>query len=188
MNSMFQKPKLLKCLQTIIHHQIHLYSQLLKSFHYIRNQTPRDLHSTIQKGALPPSPFAKTESYGRAPRWSNRPEALDVGIGRVVTRSTVCVGCRTSRRIGCGRRARSRSGGRTSRGSSICLSSGRSAGRRGSSSCRSGRRIGRCIGRCGRSASCRSGRRSDAATRILMEQGYDRVYNVLGGYLAYPKK
>ena len=35
---------------------------------------------------------------------------------------------------------------------------------------------------------CRSGRRSDAATRILMEQGYDRVYNVLGGYLAYPKK
>lgn len=35
---------------------------------------------------------------------------------------------------------------------------------------------------------CRSGRRSEAATRILMEQGYDRVYNVLGGYLAYPKK
>ncbi|SHL13299.1 rhodanese-like domain-containing protein [Fibrobacter sp. UWH4] len=35
---------------------------------------------------------------------------------------------------------------------------------------------------------CRSGRRSEAATRILMEQGYDRVYNVLGGYLAFPKK
>ena len=35
---------------------------------------------------------------------------------------------------------------------------------------------------------CRSGRRSEAAIRILMEQGYDRVYNVLGGYLAFPKK
>ena len=35
---------------------------------------------------------------------------------------------------------------------------------------------------------CRSGRRSEAATRILMEQGYDRVYNVLGGYLAFSKK
>lgn len=35
---------------------------------------------------------------------------------------------------------------------------------------------------------CRSGRRSEAATRVLMGLGFDRVYNVLGGYLAYPKK
>ena len=35
---------------------------------------------------------------------------------------------------------------------------------------------------------CRSGRRSEAATRFLMNQGYDRVYNVLGGYLAFPQK
>ena len=35
---------------------------------------------------------------------------------------------------------------------------------------------------------CRSGRRRDAATKFLMDQGYDRVYNVLGGFLAYPKK
>ena len=28
----------------------------------------------------------------------------------------------------------------------------------------------------------------DLNIRRLMEQGYDRVYNVLGGYLAYPKK
>lgn len=35
---------------------------------------------------------------------------------------------------------------------------------------------------------CRSGRRSEAATLILMRNGYDRAYNVLGGFLAYPKK
>ena len=35
---------------------------------------------------------------------------------------------------------------------------------------------------------CRSGRRSEAATKFLMDQGYTRVYNVLGGFLAYPKK
>ena len=35
---------------------------------------------------------------------------------------------------------------------------------------------------------CRSGRRSEAATRFLMNQGYDRGYNVLGGYLAFPQK
>lgn len=35
---------------------------------------------------------------------------------------------------------------------------------------------------------CRSGRRSEIATKYLMSQGYERVYNVLGGYLAYPKK
>ncbi len=35
---------------------------------------------------------------------------------------------------------------------------------------------------------CRSGRRSEMATKFLMDQGYTRVYNVLGGFLAYPKK
>ena len=35
---------------------------------------------------------------------------------------------------------------------------------------------------------CRSGRRSEAATKFLMDQGYTRVYNVLGGFNAYPKK
>ena len=35
---------------------------------------------------------------------------------------------------------------------------------------------------------CRSGRRSEIATKFLMDQGYTRVFNVLGGYLAYPKK
>ena len=35
---------------------------------------------------------------------------------------------------------------------------------------------------------CRSGRRSEAAVVVLMNSGYDRVYNVLGGFLAYPKK
>ena len=35
---------------------------------------------------------------------------------------------------------------------------------------------------------CRSGRRSEAATNYLMSQGYTRVYNVLGGYLAFPQK
>lgn len=34
---------------------------------------------------------------------------------------------------------------------------------------------------------CRSGRRSEAATKFLMDNGYERVYNVLGGFLAYPK-
>jgi rhodanese-related sulfurtransferase len=35
---------------------------------------------------------------------------------------------------------------------------------------------------------CRSGRRSEAAVKFLMDQGYTRAYNVLGGFLAYPKK
>ena len=35
---------------------------------------------------------------------------------------------------------------------------------------------------------CRSGRRSEAATKYLMDQGYTRVYNVIGGFNAYPKK
>ena len=35
---------------------------------------------------------------------------------------------------------------------------------------------------------CRSGRRSEAATNYLLSQGYTRVYNVLGGYLAFPQK
>ena len=35
---------------------------------------------------------------------------------------------------------------------------------------------------------CRSGRRSEAATKFLMDQGYTRVYNVLGGSLAFPQK
>ena len=35
---------------------------------------------------------------------------------------------------------------------------------------------------------CRSGRRSELAANALMKAGYDRVYNVLGGFLAYPKK
>lgn len=35
---------------------------------------------------------------------------------------------------------------------------------------------------------CRSGRRSEAASKYLMDQGYTRVYNVIGGFLAYPKK
>lgn len=35
---------------------------------------------------------------------------------------------------------------------------------------------------------CRSGRRSEAATNYLLGQGYTRVYNVLGGYLAFPQK
>jgi len=34
---------------------------------------------------------------------------------------------------------------------------------------------------------CRSGRRSEAATIFLMKNGYERVYNVLGGFLAYPR-
>lgn len=35
---------------------------------------------------------------------------------------------------------------------------------------------------------CRSGRRSEAAAHFLVKNGYDRVYNVLGGFLAYPLK
>ena len=35
---------------------------------------------------------------------------------------------------------------------------------------------------------CRSGRRSEAAVKFLMDQGYTRAYNVLGGFLAYPNK
>ncbi len=34
---------------------------------------------------------------------------------------------------------------------------------------------------------CRSGKRSLAATNILMQNGYERVYNVVGGFLAFPK-
>ena len=34
---------------------------------------------------------------------------------------------------------------------------------------------------------CRSGRRSEAASKFLMDQGYTRVYNVLGGFNAFPK-
>lgn len=35
---------------------------------------------------------------------------------------------------------------------------------------------------------CRSGRRSELASKFLMDNGYTRVYNVLGGFLAFPKK
>ena len=35
---------------------------------------------------------------------------------------------------------------------------------------------------------CRSGRRSEVAVKLLMNAGYDRVYNVKGGYMAYPQK
>ena len=35
---------------------------------------------------------------------------------------------------------------------------------------------------------CRSGKRSMAASQFLIENGYTRVFNVLGGFLAYPKK
>lgn len=35
---------------------------------------------------------------------------------------------------------------------------------------------------------CRSGRRSEVVANFLVQQGYDRVYNVLGGFLAYPHK
>lgn len=35
---------------------------------------------------------------------------------------------------------------------------------------------------------CRSGRRSEVATYFLMQQGYEKVHNVLGGFLAYPQK
>lgn len=35
---------------------------------------------------------------------------------------------------------------------------------------------------------CRSGRRSEAATNLLQNLGYERVYNVAGGFIAFPKK
>ncbi len=35
---------------------------------------------------------------------------------------------------------------------------------------------------------CRSGRRSEVASKFLMNNGYTRVYNVAGGFLAFPKK
>lgn len=36
---------------------------------------------------------------------------------------------------------------------------------------------------------CRSGRRSEAATNLLMKNGFERVYNVAGGFLSYqPQK
>ncbi|PWJ71863.1 MULTISPECIES: rhodanese-like domain-containing protein [unclassified Fibrobacter] len=35
---------------------------------------------------------------------------------------------------------------------------------------------------------CRSGRRSEAATNLLMKNGFERVYNVAGGFLAYPQQ
>lgn len=34
---------------------------------------------------------------------------------------------------------------------------------------------------------CRSGRRSELATHFLVKNGYDRAYNVYGGFLAFPK-
>ena len=34
---------------------------------------------------------------------------------------------------------------------------------------------------------CRSGKRSMAASNFLIENGYDKVFNVLGGFLAFPK-
>lgn len=35
---------------------------------------------------------------------------------------------------------------------------------------------------------CRSGRRSEAAAHFLVKNGYDRVYNIVGGFLAYPRE
>lgn len=35
---------------------------------------------------------------------------------------------------------------------------------------------------------CRSGRRSEAASNVLLSNGFEKVYNVAGGFLAYPKK
>jgi len=35
---------------------------------------------------------------------------------------------------------------------------------------------------------CRSGRRSEAATNLLMKNGFERVYNVAGGFMAYPQQ
>ena len=34
---------------------------------------------------------------------------------------------------------------------------------------------------------CRSGKRSMAASNFLIENGYDKVFNVVGGFLAFPK-
>lgn len=35
---------------------------------------------------------------------------------------------------------------------------------------------------------CRSGKRSMAASNFLVQNGYTRVFNVVGGFLAYPQK
>ncbi len=35
---------------------------------------------------------------------------------------------------------------------------------------------------------CRSGKRSMAASNFLVDNGYTRVFNVVGGFLAYPQK
>ena len=35
---------------------------------------------------------------------------------------------------------------------------------------------------------CRSGKRSMAASNFLIENGYDKVFNVVGGFLAVPKQ
>lgn len=35
---------------------------------------------------------------------------------------------------------------------------------------------------------CRSGKRSMAASNILIQNGYEKVYNVLGGFMAFPAK
>ncbi len=35
---------------------------------------------------------------------------------------------------------------------------------------------------------CRSGKRSMAASNFLIENGYDKVFNVVGGFLAFPKQ
>ncbi|MCF0221011.1 MAG: rhodanese-like domain-containing protein [Fibrobacter sp.] len=34
---------------------------------------------------------------------------------------------------------------------------------------------------------CRSGRRSELATHFLMQQGYEKAHNILGGFMAYPR-
>ena len=35
---------------------------------------------------------------------------------------------------------------------------------------------------------CRSGKRSMAASNFLIEHGYEKVFNVVGGFLAFPKQ
>ncbi len=35
---------------------------------------------------------------------------------------------------------------------------------------------------------CRSGKRSMAASNFLIENGYEKVFNVVGGFLAFPKQ
>jgi rhodanese-related sulfurtransferase len=35
---------------------------------------------------------------------------------------------------------------------------------------------------------CRSGKRSMAASNFLIENGYDKAFNVVGGFLAFPKQ